>query len=357
MPEMLKRIEIPAHFWSICLIFLSFASCAPLSARPAKDILHFKNGDKWTCEIKKLDHGYLYVGLDYVDGTVSVDWKNVESIESSQFFVVTDSNGAVYVGTLRTPGGEANQITSVIIDSGNGASTITNSKVASIQQTEPNFWHDFHGGVSAGFNFAKSDSQTQYNLNANLNYVKKYWLVSSQLQSSFTGSVGAPNDLHNDVSTYGLRTLGDSNYVVIGLSDFLRSDEQQLALRAALGGGAGKIFKNTESSRIVLLGGAVWTHERYETAATPTFNSADALVGALLEYFRFKTAALSMTVFAYPGLTDIGRIRVDSKVSVKCELIKNLYLNLGFYLNCDSRPPRPTSKSDYGASSSVGWSF
>ena len=37
--------------------------------------------------------------------------------------------------------------------------------------------------------------------------------------------------------------------------------------------------------------------------------------------------------------------------------IKNLYLNFSTYVNYDSMPPRPTSKSDYGASTSLGWSF
>jgi hypothetical protein len=190
-----------------------------------------------------------------------------------------------------------------------------------------------------------------------LEYVKRYWLASSQLQSSFSGSLSAPSDLHNDVSTYALRTVSAKNYVVIALSDLLKSDEQQLALRATLGGGAGKILKRTEASRIVVVGGAVWIHERYETGGTPVFNSADAMAGAILEYFRFKTTNLSATVFAYPGLSDIGRVRVDSKAAIKYELIKNLYLNFSVYINYDSRPPRPTSKSDYGASSSIGWSF
>lgn len=61
--------------------------------------------------------------------------------------------------------------------------------------------------------------------------------------------------------------------------------------------------------------------------------------------------------FLFIGLSDLGRIRLDSKASVKYELIKNLYLNLSFYLNYDSNPPRPTSKSDYGSYASVGWSF
>jgi Protein of unknown function, DUF481 len=329
----------------------------PAAARPATDILRFKNGDKWTCEIKKLDRGYLYVGLDYVDGTVNVDWRNIESVESTQLFVVTDSDGVVHVGSISTSSGGTNQITSLTVNTGRAPATISRSSVASIQQTESSFWHDFHGGVSTGFNFAKSNSQTQYNLNANVEYVKRYWLASSQWQSSFSGSLSTPSDLHNDLSTYVLRTLSAKNYVVIGISDFLRSDEQQLALRTALGGGAGKILRNTEASRIVLLGGTVWTNERYQTVDTPTFNSAEGLAGAILEYFRFKTTNLSMTAFAYPGLTDIGRVRVDGKAAIKYELIKNLYLNFSLYLNYDSKPPRPTSKSDYGASSSIGWSF
>ncbi|HZS56369.1 MAG TPA: DUF481 domain-containing protein [Bryobacteraceae bacterium] len=330
--------------------------CSHAAARPARDIIHFKNGDKWTCEIKKFEQGYLYVGLDYVDGTVSVDWKNIESIESSQLFVVTDSDGLVHVGSLSTSS-NANQLTSVTVHSGQSLETISKAQVASIQQTGENFWHDLHGGVSMGFNFAKSDNQTQYNLNANLNYIKKVWLVSSQLQSSFSGSISAPSDLHNDLSTYALRNLNTHNYVALALSDFLKSDEQQLALRAVLGGGLGKILKSTESSQIIVLGGAAWTHERYETSGTPSFDSADALAGILLEYFRFKTTNLTMTTLVYPGLSDFGRIRVDSKASIKYELIKNLYLNFSAYGNYDSRPPRPTSKSDFGASSSLGWSF
>ncbi len=336
-----------------CLAFLAH----PAMARPAKDVIHFKNGDKWTCEIKKLDRGYLYVGLDYVDGTVNVDWNSISSVESSQLFVVTDANGVVHIGSLSTSSGEHDQIGFLDVETGPSLTKIPKSRVASIQETEPSFWHDFHGGISSGFNFAKSNNQTQYNLNANIDYIKKYWLASSQLQSSFNGAISAPSDLHNDLSTYALRTLSARNYVVVGISDFLRSDEQQLGLRAALGGGAGKIFKNTDASRIIVIGGAVWTHEQYQTEGTPSFDSAEGLAGAILEYFRFKTTNLSTSIFAYPGLSDIGRIRIDSKASIKYQIIKNLYINFSLYSNYDSKPPRSTSKTDYGASSSVGWSF
>jgi Protein of unknown function, DUF481 len=353
----MRAKAVPRSCFSFLLLIGPGLFNLPVTARPAKDVIRFTNGDRWTCEIKKLENGYLYVGLDYVDGTVSVDWSKIEQMKSAQLFIVTDTNGIVHVGTLSTSSGNEAQIASVIVKSAQSEATIGSSRIASIQQTGANFLHDFHGGISLGSNFSKSNSQTQYNLNANLNYVKRYWLASSQLQSSFSGSVSAPSDLHDDISTYALRTLSKNNYVVIGLSDFLKSGEQQLALRSTLGGGLGKILRRTEASRIITVGGAVWTDERYQTKGTPGFNSVDGMAGLILEYFRFKTTNLSATTFAYPGLSDAGRIRVDSTASIKYELIKNLYLSFSAYLNYDSRPPRPTNKSDYGASSSLGWSF
>jgi len=49
---------------------------------------------------KNFDHSYLYVGLDYVDGVIGVDWNWIENLENSQLFVVTDSDGVVYVGSI-----------------------------------------------------------------------------------------------------------------------------------------------------------------------------------------------------------------------------------------------------------------
>ena len=89
-----------------------------------------------------------------------------------------------------------------------------------------------------------------------------------------------------------------------------------------------------------------WLFERFWAAA-----------GGNTEKYGNKPDFTGRGEFACPGLSDAGRIRVDTKAVIKYELIKNLYLNFSAYLNYDSNPPRPTSKSDYGASSSVGWSF
>ena len=48
------------------------------------DVLYMNNGDRLTCEIKSLDAGALYIGLDYVDGTITVNWSKVRRLESKR---------------------------------------------------------------------------------------------------------------------------------------------------------------------------------------------------------------------------------------------------------------------------------
>ena len=71
-----------------------------LFARDKTDVLVMRNGDRITCEAKGLDAGVLYVSIDYVDGTTSVDWSKVARLESKQLFVVKTEDGSVYTGEL-----------------------------------------------------------------------------------------------------------------------------------------------------------------------------------------------------------------------------------------------------------------
>jgi hypothetical protein len=348
-----RKVSVLLFFWFWAVTLPD----SPLAARPSVDVLVLKNGDKLTCEIKKLDHGYLYVGLDYVDGTVQVDWTKIASIESSQLFVVTDEKGDVFVGPLSSLKTAPSTDPDIRIRHGQSEVTIQKSAISSIQQTEQKFWHNLHGAVSAGSNFTKSDNQSQFSTNANLDYVKQYWSASTEFQSSFNGSVSAPSALRRDLSASVMRILNRGNYFATGIADFLRSDEQQLAIRTTLGGGLGRILVNRERSRLYVLAGAAWTREHYTTTSPPYFNSAEGLVGTRLEYFRFKTTNYYVMLSAYPSMSDPGRLRFDGKTGVKYEIVKNLYINFSFYMNYDSRPPRATTKSDYGGTSSLGWSF
>ena len=52
----------------------------PLFAREKTDVIVMKNGDRMTCEVKGLDAGALSVSVDYIDGTISVQWSKVAGL-------------------------------------------------------------------------------------------------------------------------------------------------------------------------------------------------------------------------------------------------------------------------------------
>ena len=51
------------------------------------DVVHLKNGDRITCEIKNLDKGLLEVSTDPA-GKLSIHWGDVASLESPIVFVL-----------------------------------------------------------------------------------------------------------------------------------------------------------------------------------------------------------------------------------------------------------------------------
>src|SRR6476659_7606419 len=85
-------------------------TAAPSAARPKVDVIVMSNGDRLTGEIKSLNAGVLRVDLDYVDGSVALQWMKVARVESPQLFIVHTQDGSAYTGTLLTSPVEANKI-------------------------------------------------------------------------------------------------------------------------------------------------------------------------------------------------------------------------------------------------------
>ena len=106
--------------------------------------------------------------------------------------------------------------------------------------------------------------------------------MTQELQSTFSGSVAEKNNLRNQLSLNTVRILNEKNYFAIAVGDLLHSDEQQLDLRSIFGGGVGRTLVSTSSSRILVLGGVVWTREKYTTAETTPPGSIVTVVGHVM---------------------------------------------------------------------------
>lgn len=329
------------------------------SAREKKDVIQFTNGDRITCEIINLSKGYLYVKLDYADGTVAMDWSKIARVESSQSFVLTDKTGTRFTGRMQNVAEEnASEELNLLVTGSSRSELVPGKEVVEIYRTDSGFWQNLNGSIDIGFNYAKQQNRAQYSLDLNAVYSRTKWSVGADYESSFSGGGGISN-LRNDLRITGQRQLRSPQNFYLGVAEFLHNGEQQLDLRTTWGGALGHNVRRTSNSLITAYGGAVWDRENYSAAATTgqTGDSAEAVLGTQLNFFRFKTTNVLVDARVYPSLTDLGRTRFDLNTSVQLRIAKNLYWKLSYYLNVDSSPPQNLPKTDYGSTSSLGWTF
>jgi hypothetical protein len=348
---------LPRCFAWLVLLFLTLTGVC--SARTKKDVIQFANGDRITCEIVKLEKGYLYVKLDYADGTVALDWSKIARVESPQSFVVADRAGERHTGRLQSvDAGTVPEELKVQVMGPSESEVVRGKEVVEIDQTDTSFWQNLHGGIDAGFNYTKQENRAQYNFDSSVIFARTKWSVGADYKSSFSGG-GDVSSLRNDLRLNIVRQLRSPRNFYMGFAEFMHNGEQQLDLRSTLGGALGHYFRQTNHSLIAAYGGAVWNREHYSQGATlgQGGDSAEAVLGTQLNFFRFKTTNFLVDARVYPSLTDLGRTRFDLNTSLKLRIAKDLYWKLGYYLNVDSRPPQNLPKTDYGSTASLGWTF
>jgi len=154
-----------AHMIIRALILASIVvSSRPLVARDSTDVIVLNNGDRLTCKIERLESGVLYVGVDYVNGDLSIDWRKVPRIESKQLFIVKTQDGSVFTGTLKTAVKlNAEQPTELEITQKAGAEkpgSIEISQIVDVRQTAENSLNRWRGNISAGSAYSKGNNAT-----------------------------------------------------------------------------------------------------------------------------------------------------------------------------------------------------
>jgi len=344
------------------ILGLSLSVAGPLAAGEKTDVLYMKNGDRMTCEIKDLDAGALHISLDYVDGTISVEWSKVERLESKRLFIVRLANGVVYTGSLHmidtTSGGEEESELDVTVPSGDHVA-IDKYDVVTMGRTSDNFWRRFVVDISGGLSYAKGNQATQYNFTSMLQYPKERWGITANLNSTLASSSGATTATRNQFYLQGFHLLPWRNYFYGATAGLLQTTEQSIDLQTSLGGGVGYYLKNTEHVRLSVLGGFAWQHTIYtqSAGATPNEDLIAANLTGNLSVVTFSKTNLVVTANLLPALSDPGRFFFNANATYYLKLWSNLKFNLSAYGSADTRPPEGLSGSDYGFSSGLGWTF
>jgi hypothetical protein len=330
----------------------------PLLAREKNDVLVMKNGDRLTCEIKGLDGGVLYVSFDYILGTSSVQWSKVAYLESKHLFIVKTTDGSVYTGTLSTAESEEKRPVKIeVVESAGKETELPRTEVVKMSQTSESFWQRFTGDIDTGIQYSKGNQTTQYNLGADLAYLRERWSADASYDSTLSTSSGAESAAtRNQVNFSGQRLMPWNNWFYTGLGSFLQSSTQDIALQTNFGGGVGRYLKNTNHAQIAVIAGLAWQRTTYKGSVAPQDVGA-ALIAAQVKFFRFNKTNLSVTASAFPAFTEPGRIYVNTNATYYIKITGDLSWNISFYGNWDNQPPNHFSGSDYGTSSGLSYNF
>ena len=327
---------------------------------PKEDVLYMKNGDRMTCEIKTMDAGAVYVGLDYVNGTIAVEWSRIARLTSPRLFLVELDDGSVYTGHINAHPVEGSESVLLDITQLDGTTVaFDKSRIAGLSRTSDSFWGRLNGNVTSGVSFTKGNNTSTYNLSSNVNYPRPRWSAAATFNSNLSSSSGLSASTRNQVSLVAGHLMRWNNWYYTGFASGLQSAEQQISIQSNLGGGVGRYFKKTSNFRISGVGGLVWQQTVYESsvASANTQEMLGVMLMGTVIFVRFKKTSLQLTANAIPSLSEPGRFYFNTNASYFLKLFGAINWNLSFYGNWDTQPPEGTSGNDYGWNSGLSWTF
>ena len=309
---------------------------APVFARDKTDVVVMKNGDHITGEVKGLAGGVLYVSMDYITGTSSIQWSKVDHLESKQLFLVKTEDGSVYTGTLSTAENACGRPVEIeVAGTPEEKVTIDRAQIVQMDETSERVWQRFNGSINSGIIYTKANQSTQYNLSSDVEYPRERWSAGANFNSTLSASTSAGASTRNALNLNYLRLLRWNNWFYAGLGDFLQSSEQDIRLQSNLGGGIGRYLKNTNHASISILGGLAWQNTNYHQSAVAqgSQNVAAAMIAANVQLFRFDKTKLVVTASVFPAVSVPGRVYFNMNASYYIKLFSNLTWNVSFYGN------------------------
>ena len=334
----------------------AFLLAMPAFARESTDVVVMKNGDRLTGEIKGLNAGVLYMSMQYILGTSSVDWSKVSHLESKQLFLVKDEDGSVYTGTLSTTDTPEGRPIELAVAEASESKVIESTRIVQMDMTSTRFYQRFNGDFNTGIIYSKGNQSTQYNLSSEIAYPRERWSAGATFDSTLSASTGASASTRNQVGVDALRLLRWNQWFYEGVGAYLQSSEQGIVHQSTYGGGIGRYLTNTNHARVSLLGGFVGQNTQYERSVVSQ-SLASGLIAANLQFFRFNKTHGSIDAVLLPVISASGRVKFNMNGTYYIKITGNLSWNVSVYGNWDSHPPAGLSGSDYGSSSGLSWTF
>jgi hypothetical protein len=334
--------------------------CAPPAdaQRDKTDVIVLKNGDRVTGEIEQLEYGLLRLSTDDM-GTINIEWSAIASIDSKYTFDVQVVGGIRHSGVIATSDDGAEL---AIRDESSGRS-VAIASVVRIEELETGFWQRLSGSMSIGMNYTKSTGIRTGNLNISSAYQGDEVKATVDISAAETSSPDTETSERENITSTVQFQRERPSFVML-LNTLERNDELGIDARLTTGAGVARYFAQDQDSEIMLFAGGVanqeWTDAgNGDLESDDSQQSFEAALGATWRIFRFgdPDVSLSSSAFVYPSLTESGRRRGNLDVSLRREIISDLFFDISFYESYDSDPPSGGETTDYGFVTSLGYKF
>ena len=318
-----------------------------------KDKIYLKNGDRISGTIKELDRGKLRIKTTTMD-TIYIHWLDVESIESNTYLRISSTDGSFTSGRIQKS--DMTQSMSVLE---NGK--ITNIPAVDVTAMKPlrvdqRFWNRFEGDISAGIDYKKASDILLVNVASGLRLREEKYELDFGFNWNETQRTEDNNSSRADLSGGYTRFLQD-RWFWKATAGFERNQELGIDLRTIGSGSVGKYFLQTATMRFEVNAGlAVSTENRTDDTEQ---NSVEGLFSSSFDLFKLNIpmTRLSANVSVFPGITESDRVRVNTDITLRNEIIRDFFWELSFYSSYDNQPAAGFEKEDFGVITSLGATF
>ena len=316
------------------------------------DRIHLKNGDVVTGNLKELDRGKLRLKTRTMD-TVFINWVDIESIDSDKYLRIEKADGSFNYGNIQ----HSDLDTGLVVEDHGQETELPILAVSTIQPIRVNesFWRRLEGDVSAGIDYTKGSDILLINLSSKLRFREEKYELSFAANWNETSRTEDNDSSRADLNGTYTRFLRD-RWFWKGSAGFERNEELGLNLRMLVGGSAGKYLVRTPTLRFELNAGLAGNLEDRQDGRS---QSVEGMIRSSLDIFKYSLpiTRLTASVNLFPGITESGRLRANTNINMRNEIMRSVFWNLAFYHTYDNRPPEGSSEDDYGIVTSIGASF
>lgn len=316
------------------------------------DILVLDNGDKITGEIKKLNYGILHYKTDDA-GTLEVKWDRIRNLISSQTLRFETREGDILVGSLADSASEQH----LGIKTGEMVHIMPFREIIRIIPLKSAFWKRLDGSLSIGYDFKKSTSVSTLTYDFHNRYTRTKLMVDVNFSGNYTTQKDKDPSTRQDLNLWARKTMR-KKWFYGGYTGYQHNSELGLDLRILVGTGIGKHLVQSNLHLLDLTLGIQGNQEWIRNVQNSTTN-LESVVQVNYSLFKYDSpeSSINISINISPSLSDWGRLRSDSNITLSQEIVSDFTISLNVYNNFDNRPAEAASNYDWGISTSLGYSW